>query len=265
MTESAKQLLSSLFPENSRLLLTGGGKEFVERIGIEAVRKVVLGVLRGENIRTQTEPLTRRRISQVCGALVALFAKGWIEVDDFSKKVSEMAMFELQGKSVSDKAILWPAQWAIGLTGKLSQNALRGKTSELQHYINVFEYAVLESAHRCEADIGPITMKLGLVTDGKSTKELNWEDITRLTTALGCAALTLRGSDKSIYGKLFERLVLGSALSILGFQRTSPKAISGKKMVFWLSDSRSARESDATALFEPGKLARFDIGFIGPG
>lgn len=60
--------LSDLFPENSRLLLTGGGKEFIERIGVEAARKVVLSVMMGENVRTQTEPLTRRRIAQVTGA-----------------------------------------------------------------------------------------------------------------------------------------------------------------------------------------------------
>lgn len=32
-----------------------------------------------------------------------------------------------------------------------------------------------------------------------------------------------------------------------------------------MSDSSDIRESDATLLFKPGKLAHFDIGFIGPG
>jgi hypothetical protein len=36
------------------------------------------------------------------------------------------------------------------------------------------------------------------------------------------------------------------------------------KNVFWLSDSSDDRESDATVLLKPGKLVRFDIGFIGP-
>ena len=35
--------------------------------------------------------------------------------------------------------------------------------------------------------------------------------------------------------------------------------------VFWLSDSRDVRESDATLIVSPGRLARFDIGFIGIG
>ncbi len=34
--------------------------------------------------------------------------------------------------------------------------------------------------------------------------ELDWDGITRLTTAIGSQTLTIRGSDKSIYGKLFE-------------------------------------------------------------
>lgn len=40
-------------------MLTGTGKQFIERIGVETVRDVVVSVLMGENIRTRTEPLTR--------------------------------------------------------------------------------------------------------------------------------------------------------------------------------------------------------------
>ena len=84
-------------------------------------------------------------------------------------------------------------------------------------------------------------------------------------TAIGSMTLTIRGSDKSIYGKLFERLVLGSVLSILDFERVNPVTNDKDSRVFWLSDSSDARESDATILVKPGQLARFDIGFIGPG
>lgn len=35
--------------------------------------------------------------------------------------------------------------------------------------------------------------------------------------------------------------------------------------VFWLSDSSDLRESAATLLFQPGRSANFDIGFIGVG
>ena len=49
--------LDALFPTASRELLSGTGKQFIERIGVEAARRAVLGVLAGENLRDQTEPL----------------------------------------------------------------------------------------------------------------------------------------------------------------------------------------------------------------
>ncbi len=68
-----------------------------------------------------------------------------------------------------------------------------------------------------------------------------------------------------MYGKLFEKLILGSLLTLLGFERIDPdKSIKADK-IFWLSQRKDKRESDATLLFRPGIGARFDIGFIGPG
>jgi hypothetical protein len=253
--------IKDLFPADSRLLLSGGGKEFVERIGIEAVRKVILGVLKGENIRTQTEPLTRRRIGRVCGAMMGFFASGWTRVDNFSEKMSAMAIDQIKA-TPNDKANVWPSQWVIGLTGKSVQNVLRSKKNELIPYIEAFESAVRESAEQCEKEVGKLRMTLGFVESGRRTRDLNFRDITRVTTALGCAALTLRGSDKSIYGKLFERLVLGSVLTILDYRQVKAGETKGKRKVFWLSDNSAARECDAHVLFEMGKVARFDIGFI---
>ncbi len=51
----------------------------------------------------------------------------------------------------------------------------------------------------------------------------------------------------------------------MGFERVNPLTNRKTEKVFWLSDSSDLRESDATLLLSPGKLARFDIGFIGPG
>ena len=93
----------------------------------------------------------------------------------------------------------------------------------------------------------------------------DWEGILRISTALGAQTLAIRGSDKSLYGKLFEKLVLGTALTILGFEKIEKSDNSKTEMVFWLSDSSDNRESDATARISLGKVARFDIGFIGAG
>lgn len=59
--------------------------------------------------------------------------------------------------------------------------------------------------------------------------------------------------------------MLGSVLAILGFERVERATNTKTEKVFWLSDSSDTRECDATVLFKPGKLVRFDIGFIGPG
>ena len=261
-----QKTIRDLFPEDSRLLLTGGGKEFIERVGVEAAKQVVLSVMHGENIRTQTEPLSRRRIAQVSGAIVALFANGLLQQEDFTEKLSDLALQQINESRKNDNASIWPAQWLLGLTGKSVQNVLRSNPAAREAYIADFEAAVKEAAEKCRAEMGDLQMTLGYVQDQEGKKAaLNWQDITRLTTAIGSATLTIRGSDKSIYGKLFERLILGSFLSILGFERVNPLTNTKTEKVFWLSDSSDLRESDATLLLSPGKLARFDIGFIGPG
>jgi len=88
--------------------------------------------------------------------------------------------------------------------------------------------------------------------------------MTYLLNTIGAQTLAIRGSEKSAYGKLFEKLVLGSLLHILGFKHITPPPQEYEK-VFWLSSRNEKRESDATLLYELGKGVRFDIGFIGRG
>lgn len=261
-------IIDDLFPEKGKLVLTANGKEFIERLGVETARQVILAVLRGENIRTQTEPLTRRRVAIATGAMVYLFVKGWAEVDNFTENLSAYALEQMDNTSQSKKDTFWPAQWLIGLTGKSIQNVLRSNPELRQSYIQDFENAVEEAARRCEEDFGEISMSLGYVVDGElrqSINALNWKDLTRLTTAIGATTLTIRGSEKSTYGKLFERLIMGSVLTILGFEHVENSQSPKREKVFWLSDSSDVRECDATIRLRPGKLARFDIGFIGKG
>lgn len=261
-------IIDDFFPEKGKLVLNANGKEFIERLGVEAARKVIFGILQGENIRTQTEPLTRRRVAIATGAMIYLFAKGWAEIDDFTEKLSALALEQMVFTSASKKDTFWPAQWLVGLTGKSIQNVLHGNPELRQSYIQDFENAVEEAARRCQEDFGPISMKLGYVVDGElkqNIRPLEWKDITRLSTAIGASTLTIRGSEKSTYGKLFERLIMGSVLTILGFQHVENAQNAGPERVFWLSDSSDDRECDATIRLRPGKLARFDIGFIGKG
>lgn len=261
-------IIDDFFPEKGKLVLTANGKEFIERLGVETARQVILAVLRGENIRTQTEPLTRRRVAIATGAMIYLFAKGWAEIDDFTEKLSALALEQMVNTPQSKKDTFWPAQWLIGLTGKSIQNVLRSNPELRQSYILDFEKTVIEAAQRCKEDFGDISMNLGYVSDGElrqSMKPLNWKDLTRLSISIGATASTIRGSEKSLYGKLFEKLIMGSVLIMLGFDHVDNAQNPKLEKVFWLSDSSDVRECDATIRIRPGKLARFDIGFIGRG
>ncbi|GCA72689.1 hypothetical protein MiYa_04242 [Microcystis aeruginosa NIES-2519] len=259
--------IDDLFPEKGKLILSGSGRDFIEKLGVETVRQLTLDILCGENIRTQTEQLTSRRVAIASGAMVALFAKGWQGVENFTDQLSDMALSQLKSSRRSDKELIWPANWLIGLTGKGVQNVLRDNPAAQEKYIQDFEAALEEASQKCEEDFGSIRMFLGLIEDesGKVYRNLEWRDIIRLTTAIGCATLTIRGSDKSTYGKLFERLVLGSVLHILGFQYIENPSSPIIERVFWLSDNSNLRECDGTLRLRAGKLARFDIGFIGRG
>jgi len=255
-----------LYPEVSKILLSGSGREFVERIGIEAIRKAVLSVMIGENLRSQTEHISRRRIAQISGALIAMFTRGYLSIPGFQEKLSSLAIEQIYSTSGNLNENVWPAQWVLGLTGKSVQNVLRGDTEEFHSYVFEFENAIREAAEHCRSQLGNYSITLGYV--GNEIEErfkLDWEGITRLTTAIGAQTLTIRGSDKSMYGKLFERLILGSILTIFGFIRVDKTTNKEIKNVFWLSDSSDERESDATAIISPGRIAKFDIGFIGPG
>lgn len=257
-------VLAKLFPDSGKVLLTGGGKEFVERIGVEAIRSAVLSVMSGENLRTQTEPISRRRIAQVSGAVIAMFTKGFLTIPDFQTKLSGLAIDQL--KTAKGNSNVWPAQWVIGLTGKQVQNVLRSDPKQLLTYVAEFERAIADAAKHCAEQVGDYRMCLGYIEDGTGQfHEVGWDGIARITTAIGAQTLAIRGSDKSMYGKLFEKLVLGSVLTLLGFKRVDRKNNKQTNGVFWLSDSSDNRESDATVIVSPGKIARFDIGFIGPG
>ena len=86
----------ALFPEFGRGLLEGSGRQVVEKIGIEAVREVVYAVLCGENLRNETELLTRRRLGLANGALLMLYLKGCRNVENFLDRLPVLAAAAIQ-------------------------------------------------------------------------------------------------------------------------------------------------------------------------
>jgi len=256
-----KQDIYSLLPASSESLLSSKGKDFVERIGIDVLHEVVYNVLCGRNLRDSTEMITRRRIGMLNAATFIMFLKGMSREKNFAKRLPELAADEL--KSSKKKEVRWVNEWLLGLTDKAFQNVLRDKATEIDRYAKKYAKEIEEIVAYCDKEHGEIK---GIVEFRNGQKvEIDWSFIVQLLGTVGAQTLAIRGSEKSTYGKLFERLILGSMLTMLGFKLIQRDNISTFNRVFWLSERQEKRESDATALITAGRGVRFDIGFIGRG
>lgn len=252
--------ISHNIPRVGESLAKYNGKEVIDRIGEDIIRQVVTSVLSGGNIRSLTEGLTRRRLTLSNAALFVTFLKSNANIDKFVSRIPEIVKKELKS-SISKERKLF-LQWCVGLTGKSIQNVLRSDSGEFDSYLSTFEESLKKSTEKCNSDYGELEGILKLQGVECSIK---WPFILYLFAAIGTQTLAIRGSEKSMYGKLFEKLILGSLLSILGFSLINPDESDRTDGVFWLSQRGSKRESDATLLYKAGIGVRFDIGFIGPG
>lgn len=262
MAQKAKRgIIGQLMPAMLKNLLEAKSVEFVRQIGVDVLRQVVFDVMCGRNLRDATEMLTRRRIALVNAALVVLFMQGLKHRSDFISCLADIVSDELRQKS--PKTERWVLQWLLGLTDKAAQNVLRDDFAALETYRERYMQVCREIVSECERNFGAIKGTLGI--ENEEWVQVNWEFLYHLLNAVGAGTLAIRGSEKSVYGKLFEQLILGSALHVLGFRFVDPKSSQERERVFWLSSRSERRESDATALIRPGIGVRFDIGFIGRG
>ncbi|MCA6362426.1 MAG: CfrBI family restriction endonuclease [Bacteroidetes bacterium] len=258
---SNKKLLSSQIPEIGRNLTKFTGKELIDRVGNDVINEVVTSILCGGNVRTLTEGLTQRRILISNASLFLTYLKGSKLFENFESNFNSIIINELtENKLKSEEKIF--LQWFIGLTGKSIQNVLRSNPDEIEKHLREFDERLKESSVEIIKEIGDISTT---ITIDKRNYLLKWPSLLKIFYAIGTQTLAIRGSEKSMYGKLFEKLILGSVLQILGFKQIDPKTSNQSKMVFWLSQRENKRESDATILIKPGIGARFDLGFIGPG
>ena len=252
--------LSNFMEQTSLQLLVANGTDLIQQIGVDVIRGIILDVLVGKNLRDSTEKLTRRRIASLNLAMASLFIKGASTSPDFVKQLPYTASSILAQKALP-KGERWIAQWMLGLTDKAIQNVLRDNKALLETYRDDYMQTCKEIIDRHRQVYGELAGSIKL--DDGTEISIDWLWLTYLLNAIGSQTLTIRGSEKSTFGKLFEKLVLGSLLSILGFHFV-PQQQAGEK-VFWLSSQDEKRESDATLLYEIGKGVRFDIGFIGRG
>lgn len=260
-TKKSPNSLTGLISSADLDLLSASGSQLVEKIGLDVVRGVVLDILTGKNLRDSTEALTRRRIANLNLATTELFVKGAANSREFVSQLPTTAAEILSRQSLS-KAERWLAQWILGLTDKAFQNVLRDNPDAIaeyrDRYVQICDEVITARATEKGLLEGEITL------NGNQKAQVNWLWMTYLLNTIGAQTLAIRGSEKSAYGKLFEKLVLGSLLHILDFKHVMPPPQEYEK-VFWLSSRNERRESDATLLYGPGQGVRFDIGFIGRG
>lgn len=250
--------LVDLIPNNSLELVNYSGSDLISRLGKDIISNVVLSVLCGDNIRNLTEGLTQRRILLMNSSLFITYLKALSSFDNLSTNLTSIIAKEVRTRlTPSQKRYLL---WFIGLTGKSVQNVIREQES-FNSYLTSLDKNLTTIAKDIEKLYGDMDIK---ATNGGIEYLLKWPDLLRCMMALGAQTLTIRGSEKSMYGKLFEKFILGSVLTVMGFDYINRTDTRNNK-VFWLSERLDKRESDATALLKPGAGIRFDIGFIGVG
>jgi hypothetical protein len=256
-----KNIISNQIPKIGKQLANYSGMEIIDRLGEDVVKNVVISILSGGNVRALTESLTRRRLSLSNAAMLMLFLQCVKNCDNFSVNLNEIVANELKNGRL-DKDSKMFLNWLVGLTGKGIQNVLRSDEKSFKEYLSNLNESVAKSALESDALFGALQV---VFTDKKNqVYRLNWRELLQIFCAVGAQTLTIRGSEKSMYGKFFEKLVLGSLFTLLGFT-LKKESIERQEKIFWLSERGNKRESDATAIYKLGIGVRFDIGFIGPG
>lgn len=259
--KKSKESLTQYIPELGLSLAKYTGGQIIERVGEDIIKNVVCSILCGGNVRALTEGLTQRRISLSNAAMLIAYLKASKNIKDFQNRLPHLVSNELKISKLSSEQKVF-LQWLVGLTGKSVQNVLRSDHEQFESYLSDLEKSLKNAIRQSKREFGDIS---GTLTIDKENYLINWPTLLQLFTAIGAQTLAIRGSEKAIYGKLFEKLILGSLLTILGFELIDPKKSTKSDKVFWLSQRETSRESDATVLFKKGTGVRFDIGFIGPG
>lgn len=242
-------------PEELSGLAKLSKQELVEELGTEVFRDVLLNIFMGKNVRNFTEALTRNRLLQSNIALWKFFCeqkkRGVSPLDLISVAKEKLLNGRLSPK---ERAVY---EWLVAMTNKQTQNVLRKSHDKefddlTQATLEMLDKELLEEHKYVSTGI---KLEEGI---SFTFKEMCW-----ISLVLGSQTLTIRGSEKSLHGKYFEKLILGSIFQIFGLKLLEVEDISQNG--FWLSSqNEDRREADGTIVNDNVGI-RVDIGFIGPG
>ncbi|NUO78961.1 CfrBI family restriction endonuclease [candidate division KSB1 bacterium] len=227
-----------------------------EAFSAEAVRYAVLHLMTGGNYRDITERVVREKLHiyhswllQVVHHARRAFGKAWLK-----ELLARLHEAQNKDKILSDMRV-----WLLGLTHKTVQNLAVSKkdTVEITAFIDNMLSLCSEVSKRQRWSEGAITIDLRNNPAG-SVEKLDLAESLWFLQMIGAASLTVRGSNKAVYGKRLERAFLRAGLELLGLKMNES---------YWLNierDEEVDREADGEVETKRGRV-RIDIGLIGEG
>jgi hypothetical protein len=199
----------------------------------KSLRILVEHLLKGGNYRLITERNTKDKLFLTYLWIYEIYTKS---KDTYGANWKQGLLKELNGvkKRTIEQQNLYI--WLIGITHKTAVNLdIKGDLTLVLEEMDQDASKLLNNVNRRE-DL----------------------DIAWLFLMAGAATLTIRGSDKSKVGKQLERILIKSALTILGFTFNEN---------FWINigrDNEVGRETDAEVQTKRGRI-RLEVGLIAPG
>ncbi len=234
--------------------------DFTKAVGEDGIKDIIRKVFMGGNVRDITEFITQRRLLNSYFAMLDLYLKYLGDYADDPESFAEMVGDDLKKAKGNEKIL---DLWLLGLTKKGLDNIVRTEAN-IEEYQYSFSSSLLDVVGDLKETYGEIS---GTIEVNNKKLNVDWNMLSLLFIAMGSQTLSIRGSAKSMNGKMFEKLVLGSLLTIIGFHYLSapPSILEKTKKYFWLSNmDENERETDAILVYN-GKAISIDIGFIGKG
>lgn len=239
-------------------------KSFIDAVGEEAIKASITDVLTtGANYRTLAERQARSKIlksnfysNELINNMLQMLHGNISKTSTENFFVSIAAQLLTEPKSSETYKINLSL---LGLTQKGLDNILSSDPKLLYGYcidLNDSIYSFIKVYLDNKVNFDNFTLALKLIS-------------------ISSLSLAIRGSMKSMIGKLFEKLILGTALSLFGFHYIKDvppynvdeytKLCNNSTPYFWLSSTEEdGREKDATIMYK-NKLIDIDIGLIGKG
>jgi hypothetical protein len=220
------------------------------------VRGAVLHLMCGGNYRDITERCVRERLHICHSWLLSIAHQARAK---FGPTWAKALLKNLLSSSENHQVIKYLQFWLVGLMKKTADN-LELKPSDPKEFVEFLDTMFAT----CQSVAGDASWPTGNVTIGLVNERTNQTELLDLGESLwflqtvGASTLTLRGSNKAIFGKRFERAFLRASLELLGLKLDQS---------FWLNIGRDAevgREADAEVETKRGRI-RIDMGLIGVG